>query len=304
MKAIVVKDVTKDFGPLPVLKGVNLEVEQGEIFTLLGANGAGKSTLINILTTLSQPTAGTVAIMGLDPRTAGNQVRRLMSLNAQATTLDGEFTGAENLRLIARLRGVNDVPAEIEGLAQRLDLSSFLNRKVKTYSGGMRRRLDLAMSLLGNPQLIFLDEPTTGVDPQNRLALWQMIRELRDAGKTVFLTTQYLDEADALSDHIAFIHDGVIVKSGTPAAIKQRVTATYTLQVAPADEAVATATLGAAGITFTPTEHGLSLTAKQGEPALTALLDAGVTVTHYDQDKTDLESVFLNVTKEAVHANL
>ncbi|MCI1986706.1 MAG: ABC transporter ATP-binding protein [Lactobacillus sp.] len=304
MNAIEVRAVTKDFGKLAVLKGINLDVKQGEIFTLLGANGAGKSTLINILTTLSQPQSGTVSLMGLDPTKAGNHVRELISLNAQTATLDGEFTGAENLRLIAQLRGIKDQKVEIAAIATRLDLTGFLNRKVKTYSGGMRRRLDIAMSLIGDPQIVFLDEPTTGVDPQNRLALWRSIREIRDAGKTVFLTTQYLDEADALSDHIAFIHDGVIVKHGTPEEIKQRVTTTYTLQVAPNDKDAADQTLTTNGIDYTQGEHGISLTATNATKALTTLLSAQITIEHYDRDEADLESVFLNVTnREAANEN-
>lgn len=296
MNAITVRGVTKNFGELSVLKGVNLDVQQGEIFTLLGANGAGKSTLINILTTLSLPNSGTVSIMGFDPRKDGKAVRKLISLNAQTATLDGEFSGAENLRLIAQLRGVRNERAEIAVLATRLNLTDFLHRKVKTYSGGMRRRLDIAMSLIGNPQIVFLDEPTTGVDPQNRLELWQMIREIRDAGKTVFLTTQYLDEADALSDHIAFIHDGTIVKYGTPAAIKQRVVATYTLQVAPSDQDAAGTALSKAGIHYVQAEHGVTLSADSGNAALASLLDAQINVEHFDRDETNLESVFLDVT--------
>ena len=220
MNAIEVQGVTKAVGQLQVLKGIDLTVEQGEIFTLLGENGAGKSTLINILATLSPANAGLVSILGLDPVHDGNRVRQLISLNAQETTFDEGFTGTDNLRLVARLRGIKNPQKSINEIAERLDLGGFLNQKVKTYSGGMKRRLDLAMSLLGDPDLIFLDEPTTGVDPKNRLALWQLIRDIRNAGKTVFLTTQYLDEADALSEHIAFIRDGVIVKHGTPAEIK------------------------------------------------------------------------------------
>ena len=157
----------------------------------------------------------------MDPKKKGNAIRQQISLNAQEATVDGEFTGYQNLKLIAALRGVKDVKNEIDRVAKRLDLTEFLNRKVMTYSGGMRRRLDLAISLIGNPQIIFLDEPTTGVDPKNRLALWEMIDEMRKAGKTVFLTTQMLEEADRLSDHIAFINNGEIVRYGTPKEMKQ-----------------------------------------------------------------------------------
>ncbi|WP_225352026.1 ABC transporter ATP-binding protein [Secundilactobacillus similis] len=273
------------------------------MFTLLGENGAGKSTLINILTTLSQADAGTVSIMGLDLVKNGNQVRQQMTLNAQSMTVDEDFTGLDNLRLIATLRNVQDVPAAIEAVATQLDLTTFLKRKVKIYSGGMKRRLDIAMSLLGNPQIVFLDEPTTGVDPKNRLALWQLIREMRDAGKTVFLTTQYLDEADALSDHIAFIRDGRIVKSGTPAEIKQRVTESYTLTVTPSQRAEAATALTAAKIAYTEQTGSFKLTASLAPVALSLLMDQHLTVQQYDLDEISLEDVFLNVTDtEATHA--
>ncbi|GAA3619967.1 daunorubicin resistance protein DrrA family ABC transporter ATP-binding protein [Secundilactobacillus similis DSM 23365 = JCM 2765] len=303
MIAIDVTDVKKRFGKLEVLKGITLQAQQGEIFTLLGENGAGKSTLINILTTLSQADAGTVSIMGLDLVKNGNQVRQQMTLNAQSMTVDEDFTGLDNLRLIATLRNVQDVPAAIEAVATQLDLTTFLKRKVKIYSGGMKRRLDIAMSLLGNPQIVFLDEPTTGVDPKNRLALWQLIREMRDAGKTVFLTTQYLDEADALSDHIAFIRDGRIVKSGTPAEIKQRVTESYTLTVTPSQRAEAATALTAAKIAYTEQTGSFKLTASLAPVALSLLMDQHLTVQQYDLDEISLEDVFLNVTDtEATHA--
>lgn len=303
MIAIDVTDVKKRFGKLEVLKGITLQAQQGEIFTLLGENGAGKSTLINILATLSRADAGTVSIMGLDPVKNGNQVRQQITLNAQSMTVDEDFTGLDNLRLIATLRNVQDVSAAIETVATQLDLTAFLKRKVKTYSGGMKRRLDIAMSLLGNPQIIFLDEPTTGVDPKNRLALWQLIREMRDAGKTVFLTTQYLDEADALSDHIAFIRDGQIVKYGTPAEIKQRVTESYTLTVAPNQRAEAATALTTAKITYTEQAGSFKLMASVAPVALALLLDQHLTVQQYDLDEISLEDVFLNVTDtEATHA--
>ena len=304
MKAIEVNGVTKQFGTLQVLKGINLTVAQGEIFTLLGENGAGKSTLINILATLSAQDQGQVKILGLDPIKQGNQVRPLIALNAQDTTFDAEFSGLDNLKLIAKLRGIQNISAAIDRVAQQLDLTEFLARKVKTYSGGMRRRLDLAMSLLGDAKVIFLDEPTTGVDPKNRLALWQMIKAIRDAGKTVFLTTQYLDEADALSDHIGFIRDGVIVKYGTPAEIKQRVTATYTITTVDNQVAQTQALLNEAGLSFTLTDTNFNLHADVAPRALTLILENNLTVLHYDRDEADLESVFLAINdQEKTHAN-
>ncbi|WP_125708443.1 ABC transporter ATP-binding protein [Lacticaseibacillus porcinae] len=304
MKAIEVNGVTKQFGALKVLKDINLTVEKGEIFTLLGENGAGKSTLINILATLSAQDCGTVKILGLDPIKQGNQVRPLIALNAQDTTFDAEFSGLDNLKLIAKLRGIQNIPAAIDRVSRQLDLTEFLARKVKTYSGGMRRRLDLAMSLLGDAQVIFLDEPTTGVDPKNRLALWQMIEAIRDAGKTVFLTTQYLDEADALSDHIGFIRDGVIVKYGTPAEIKQRVTATYTITVDEQQVQLAQQLLNEAHIAFTNTNARFNLHADVAAKAMSLMLDHHINVLHYDRDEADLESVFLAINdQENNHAN-
>lgn len=304
MNAIEVKNVKKGFGKLEVLKDVTLTVQPGEIYTLLGENGAGKSTLINILTTLSQADAGAVKVMGLDPIRDGQQVRRLISLNAQTMTLDENFTGEANLRLIAKLRGVADVDAAIQEISQRLELTAFIQRKVNTYSGGMRRRLDIAMSLLGSPKLVFLDEPTTGVDPKNRLALWQLIREMRANGQTVFLTTQYLDEADALSDHIAFIHDGRIVKVGTPAEIKRQVTTTYSLKVAEAQRDEATNLLKNAAIDFTRRESEFELDEIAAKQGLSILLANGIKIQHFNLNETKLETVFLNLTQQEVnHAN-
>ena len=301
MQAIEVQNVQKSFGKLAVLKGVTLSVNRGEIFTLLGENGAGKSTLINILATLSRADAGTVRILGLDPQNKGKQVREQISLNAQSMTLDEAFSGADNLRLIAQLRGIPNANAAIDNLAQRLGMTTFLQRKVKTYSGGMKRRLDIAMSLLGDPELIFLDEPTTGVDPKNRLELWQIIRELRDAGKTVFLTTQYLDEADALSDHIAFIAGGRIVKVGTPAQIKQRVRETYTASVAPAQVADAVQSLTSAGLDFAQHDTRFTFDHTVAARGLQTLLNSSVEVTAYQRDEADLESIFLSVTNQEAH---
>lgn len=295
MDAIKVENVTKSFGKLDVLKGVSLTVNQGEVFTLLGENGAGKTTLINILTTLSQQNSGSVTVLGMDPKKKGNAIRQQISLNAQEATVDGEFTGYQNLKLIAALRGVKDVKNEIDRVAKRLDLTEFLNRKVMTYSGGMRRRLDLAMSLIGNPQIIFLDEPTTGVDPKNRLALWEMIDEMRKAGKTVFLTTQMLEEADRLSDHIAFINNGEIVRYGTPKEMKQLAQEKYSLAVVTEQQAAAKETLLAAEITFSG-ENEFLISSEQANRALIGLAEANIKVLHFNQAETNLEAVFLDVT--------
>lgn len=230
----------------------------------------------------------------------GGQVRQLISLNAQMTTLDEEFSGYENLKMMAQLRVITNVQAEIEQVSDRLDLQSFLTRKVRTYSGGMRRRLDLAMSLIGDPDLIFLDEPTTGVDPKSRLALWQMIREMRDRGKTVFLTTQYLDEADALSDHIAFLHDGRIVRDGTPQEIKQTTQNRYQLTVEPEQLAVVGKLLAQQHIIMNRDGDQLVGDEDQANLAMAVLLEAGISVTRYEVMVNDLETIFLNLTQQEV----
>lgn len=300
MNAITINDLTKSFGKLAVLKGINLTIKSGEIFTLLGENGAGKSTLINILTTLLQADHGEVRVLGYDPRTQGNQVRQHISLNSQAITLDQEFTGYENLRLIAELRGVANPQQVITDLAQRLALTSFLKRKVATYSGGMQRRLDIAMSLIGDPEIIFLDEPTTGVDPKNRLELWQIIRDIRQAGKTVFLTTQYLEEADQLADQIAFLHDGRIVRSGTPAELKRTVSQTYSLIPAQTDLARTTQLLTQAKIAYQQQETTISLAATVMPAALNLLLSHQIQIKHLNLDETNLETIFLQTTSNEV----
>ncbi|APT18876.1 aunorubicin resistance ABC superfamily ATP binding cassette transporter efflux permease [Amylolactobacillus amylotrophicus DSM 20534] len=295
MVAIKVENVTKSFGQLDVLQGVSLTVGRGEVFTLLGENGAGKTTLINILTTLSRQNSGRVRILGLDPQKKGNAIRRQISLNAQEATVDGEFTGYQNLRLVAKLRGVKDVSTEIERVARQLNLTDFLKRKVLTYSGGMRRRLDLAMSLIGDPQIIFLDEPTTGVDPKNRLALWQIITEMRDDGKTVFLTTQMLEEADRLSDHIAFINNGQIVRYGTPQEMKQLAQEKFVLSVQTEQLAETKKVLQNAKITFTGTTE-LQIEQQDAKRVLLTLSKHTITVLHFNQAEKNLESVFLDVT--------
>lgn len=300
MVAIEIKNIQKSFGKRLVLKNISLSVQKGEIFTLLGENGAGKSTLINILATLSSPNHGSVDIMGLEVAKHPNEIRKLISLNAQSTTLDDEFTGLENLKLIATLRGLNTPARSIKTISQRLDLNSFINRKVNTYSGGMRRRLDLAMSLLGDPAIIFLDEPTTGVDPKNRLEIWAIIREMRDAGKTVFLTTQYLDEADQLSDHIGFIKDGEIVRYGTPKEIKQSALATSTLTTTEESVGTVQTLLNHDGISFTNHTSKFIIGSQDVQTVLSLLIQHQVAVLKLIENETTLETVFLNLTQKEV----
>src|SRR6478672_5274309 len=219
--AIEVRGLEKSFKDLPVLQGVDFEVERGSIFALLGANGAGKTTVVRILATLLKADAGTAVVDGHDVGTHPAEVRQSISLTGQFAAVDEILTGRENLVLVARLRHLADPGAVADELLERFALTDAARRRVSTYSGGMRRRLDIAMSLIGTPPVIFLDEPTTGLDPQARVEVWQAVKELARHGTTVLLTTQYLDEAEHLADRIAILHEGRILVNGTLAELKQ-----------------------------------------------------------------------------------
>ncbi|WP_425861001.1 ABC transporter ATP-binding protein [Arthrobacter sp. TWP1-1] len=219
--AIRVEGIEKSFKDLHVLRGVDFTVKAGSIFALLGSNGAGKTTLVRILSTLLQADAGSAAVNGFNVATNPQEVRQSISLTGQFAAVDEVLTGRENLILIAQLRHLKN-PGEIaDELLARFSLTEAGNRKAGTYSGGMRRRLDISMSLIGNPPVIFLDEPTTGLDPQARIEVWQTVKELAKGGTTVLLTTQYLDEAEHLADRIAILHQGTIIQNGTLAELKQ-----------------------------------------------------------------------------------
>ena len=218
--AISVKGLKKSYKKVPVLTGVDLQVKSGSIFALLGSNGAGKTTIVKILTTLLKHDGGTAAVNGFDVASKPDSVRQSVSLTGQFAAVDEILTGRENLILIARLRHLKNPGQIADELLKRFGLAEAANRRASTYSGGMRRRLDIAMSLVGNPELIFLDEPTAGLDPEVRIEFWQIVRELADGGTTVFLTTQYLEEAEQLADQIAILHDGRIIASGTLAELK------------------------------------------------------------------------------------
>jgi ABC-2 type transport system ATP-binding protein len=219
--AIQVRGIQKSFKDLLVLGGVNFDVERGSIFALLGSNGAGKTTLVRILSTLLKADAGTAAVHGFDVAARPGNVRESISLTGQFAAVDEVLTGRENLVLVAKLRHLKNPGAVADELLTRFSLTDAGNRKASTYSGGMRRRLDIAMSLIGNPPIIFLDEPTTGLDPQARNEVWQTIKTLAGQGTTVLLTTQYLDEAEQLADRIAILHKGTIIQNGTLAELKQ-----------------------------------------------------------------------------------
>lgn len=219
--AIRVQGVEKSFKNLHVLRGVDFEVAPGSIFALLGSNGAGKTTMVKILSTLLKADAGTCTVNGFDVGAEPLQIRESISLTGQFAAVDEILTGRENLVLVAKLRHLKGPGEVADDLLARFNLAEAGPRKVGTYSGGMRRRLDIAMSLIGRPKVIFLDEPTTGLDPEARLDVWRIIKDLSAQGTTVLLTTQYLDEAEQLADGIAILHEGRIIANGTLAELKQ-----------------------------------------------------------------------------------
>jgi ABC-2 type transport system ATP-binding protein len=219
--AIQVQGLQKSYNKLHVLRGVDFDVARGSIFALLGSNGAGKTTVVRILSTLLKADAGTASVHGFDVAEQPANVRESISLTGQFAAVDEILTGSENLVLVAQLRHLKNPGKIADDLLERFSLTDAAPRKVSTYSGGMRRRLDIAMSLVGTPPVIFLDEPTTGLDPQGRIEVWQSVKELAGRGTTVLLTTQHLDEAEQLADQIAILHEGRIIVNGTLAELKQ-----------------------------------------------------------------------------------
>ncbi|MEA5154412.1 ABC transporter ATP-binding protein [Raineyella sp.] len=219
--AVRVRGLEKSYRNVAVLRGVDFDVARGSVFALLGSNGAGKTTVIRILATLLRADAGSILVDGADVATQATRVRGSISLTGQFAAVDEILSGRENLLLVARLRHVKDPSRVADQLLERFALTEAASRRVETYSGGMRRRLDIAMSLIGDPRIIFLDEPTTGLDPQSRLEVWQAVRELAGNGTTVLLSTQYLGEAEQLADRIAILHEGRIIVDGSLAELKQ-----------------------------------------------------------------------------------
>jgi ABC-2 type transport system ATP-binding protein len=219
--AIHVQGLTKSYKKVDVLRGVDFDVARGSIFALLGSNGAGKTTIVSILSTLLKADGGTAGVNNFDVATQADHVRESISLTGQFAAVDEILSGRENLVLVAKLRHLPDAATIADDLLKRFALTDAAARKVATYSGGMRRRLDIAMSLIGNPPVIFLDEPTTGLDPQGRNEVWAAVKELAEHGTTVLLTTQYLDEAEELADRIAILHEGRIIVNGTLAELKK-----------------------------------------------------------------------------------
>ncbi len=304
---IIASGLVRHFGSgdklVKAVDGVDLEVAQGEIFGVLGPNGAGKSTTVRMLTTLLRPTAGSAMVAGFDVATQANDVRRSIGVALQDAAIDPLMTGRELLDLQAVLYGIAPaaVAARAEELLERVGLTAAADRRVGTYSGGMRRRLDLALSLIHQPTVLFLDEPTTGLDPMSRITLWEEVRRLNREGTTVLLTTQYLEEADQLADQVAIIDHGRIVRQGTPAALKAEVGAP-TLQVGVSADRVAAArdVLARFG-ELRPTPEGtLGVGLAGGASAVTdvvrALDDAGATVHHLELHEPSLDDVFAEAT--------
>ena len=219
--AIKVGNLQKSFQDTDVLKGVDFEVGRGEIFALLGSNGAGKTTTVNILSTLMKADGGTAEVCGFDVFRQSHKVRESISLTGQFAAVDDILTGRENLILIAKLRSVPNPAQVADSLLDRFGLTDAANKRAAVYSGGMKRRLDIAMSLVGTPAVIFLDEPTTGLDPEGRLEVWKTVKELAGSGVTILLTTQHLEEAEQLADKIAILHGGKIIANGTLEELKK-----------------------------------------------------------------------------------
>lgn len=218
---IQIKGLNKAYKNVNVLKGIDLKVEKGDIFALLGSNGAGKTTMIKIMATLLKADAGIVMINGFNIEKSPNEIRNSISLNGQFAAIDEILTARENLIMIAKLRHLKKPRKVANKLISRFGMSEAADRKVGTYSGGMKRKIDIAMSIVGNPKIIFLDEPTTGLDPEARIEVWKIVKELRAIGTTVFLTTQYLEEAEQLADKIAILHEGKIIAQGSLKELKK-----------------------------------------------------------------------------------
>jgi ABC-2 type transport system ATP-binding protein len=302
--AIVVKDLRKSFKQLTVLDGVNFVVKKGTVLALLGPNGAGKTTTIRILSTLLLPDSGQVLINRIDVVKNANKVRSLIGLTGQYAALDEYLTGRENLLMIGRLYRLShrDVKRRTEELLELFDLVEASDRTVKTYSGGMSRRLDLAVSLIASPPIIFLDEPTTGLDPRSRLIMWDIIKQLVSSGTTILLTTQDMDEADHLSDRIIVINDGKIIAEGTSDELKQRIgSERLELEVgAGSNFEKAKKVIDDSSLRSDDKMRTLSLVTKGGvnqlKQVLSRLDEAGIEVENISFRSPTLDDVFLTLT--------
>jgi ABC-2 type transport system ATP-binding protein len=303
--AIAVSGLRKAFGDKTVLDGIDLDVPMGTVFSLLGPNGAGKTTTVNVLTTLMKADAGTVRIAGHDIATETKAVRAVVGVTGQFAAVDELLTGQENLQLMADLKRLGSGAGRrvVAELLERFDLVESAQKLVSTYSGGMRRKLDLAMTLVGHPQIIFLDEPTTGLDPRSRRTMWDIVRELVAGGVTIFLTTQYLEEADKLADRIAVLNQGRLVAQGTPSELKRQVPGSHVrlrfTNVGELDAAAQVLT----GATRDDDDLALRVPSDGGVKSLGALLDRlaeySINPEEFSVHTPDLDDVFLALTGHA-----
>ena len=300
---IIAENLVRHFGDVQAVKGINLEVKAGEVFGFLGPNGAGKSTAVRMLTTLLRPTSGTARVAGYDVVKQADQVRRNIGVALQDAAIDPLMTGAELLALQAVLYGIPAaaVKKRSDELLERVGLTAAASRRVSTYSGGMRRRLDLALSLIHQPTVLFLDEPTTGLDPMSRLTLWEEVRRLNREGTTVMLTTQYLEEADQLADRIAIIDHGKIVREGKPAELKASVGAPTLIINTNIDQAEkAKMVLSTFGDLRPGAEGALGVGLRGGASQVTEVVrkldEAGVHVQHLEINEPSLDDVFAEAT--------
>jgi oleandomycin transport system ATP-binding protein len=297
--------LVKNFGATTALAGIDLATKPGTVLGVLGPNGAGKTTAVRILTTLLRPDAGRAMVHGLDVVRDAGRVRRMIGLTGQYASVDEDLSGEENLVLIGRLLDLRraDAKARAAELLERFELTDAAGRRVRTYSGGMRRRLDLAASLVGQPRVLFLDEPTTGLDPGKREDVWRMIRSIADEGRTVLLTTQYLEEADALADDILVIDRGKVIAEGTPAAIKQ-IAGGQTITIRPRDpkvlDHVRTLLTTITGRLPEQTRPGVLTVPVDGDAAFTTVVrrleEAGIGVTELSLRLPSLDEAFFALT--------
>lgn len=302
--AIEVKDLTKAYGSNKVLQGINLQVKRGTMLALLGPNGAGKTTTVRILSTLLKYDGGSVTVEGCDVRDDADQVRQVIGLTGQSAAVDELLTGRENLVMMGRLYRLTaaSAKARADELLHDFDLVKAADRILKTYSGGMRRRLDLAVSLIATPPIIFLDEPTTGLDPRSRLAMWRIINDLKQQGTTILLTTQYLEEADQLADQIAVIDGGTVIAEGTASELKSKV-GKDRLEMTFADDAAvkaASAALRAESLETNASDHTLVTVIDDTNTDVKRILDrldaAGIKLQSLNVHKPTLDDVFLSLT--------
>ena len=308
-KAVVVDDLKKTFGSVTALRGISFEVGRGEVLGLLGPNGAGKTTTVDILSTLSTPDSGRAVVAGHDVRSDPAAVRRSIMLTGQQVALDDMLTGRQNLVMFGRLQGLKKAQARTRAaeLLERFDLADAADRSVKNYSGGMRRRIDIACGLVVRPEVVFLDEPTTGLDPRSRLSIWELVSDFKQAGITTLLTTQYLEEADSLSDRIIVIDRGTIIAEGTADELKERIGGTY-CEIVPRDMTDVPAVAAALG-TLLPEQNRAALTdasdrvsmpAPDGANTLIAALNlvsgAGIELQDIALRRPSLDEVFLRLT--------